>query len=223
MRSPAPGGRKAQIRSRSGGPRSLRGGEPPAWPSHWRCHPGRTAGGGLRALSPRARARRCAGSGRLCLHSQPTALSNGRFYGTLEWQFPADVSVRTAEIGGRRRQTQDDHQGRVGIQLAVWEFAHSRHSVPLLAIHKAVAERLGEKVRRKDYLREVAKSAVRADKPTAAMLPAATTVGMSSNRQKRRKASCGPRQRGETLSSQSPTTMYLLKRAMRFSASVSAH
>ena len=102
------------------------------------------------------------------LSAQPTnRIANGRFDGTLECKLPADNSVRTAEIGGRSRQAQDDHQGRVGIQLAVGEFAHSRHSVPLVgrAIHKAVAERLGEKVRREDYLREVAKSAVRADKP----------------------------------------------------------
>jgi hypothetical protein len=82
----------------------------------------------------------------------PGQVLNGRLRGTtrmevsmgrLEWKFPADVSVRTAEIGGRRRQAQDDHQGRVGRQLAVGEFADSRPD-PLLG--KTITERLGEKV-----------------------------------------------------------------------------
>jgi hypothetical protein len=181
---PGPGGRKAQIRSRSGGPRSRRGGEPPAWPSRWRFHPGRRAGDGLRAPSPRARARRCAGSGRLCLHSQPhcrMAVSMER----IKWKFPADVTVLTAEIGGRRRQAQDDHQGRVGSQLAC---GSQLQEVLLLAcsfhaeagrLWKAVAERHGEKVCGEDSLWQVAKSAVRADTARAVRLSAAKTVGVS--------------------------------------------
>ena len=89
----------------------------------------------------------------------------------IKWTFPPDISARTAEIGGRSRQAQDDHQGRLVIELA-----DSRNGDPLL--RKAVAERHGEKVCREDDLREVAKSAVWANTPTAAMLPAATLLGM---------------------------------------------
>ena len=119
------------------------------------------------------------------LSAQPTALSNGRFYGIFEWKLPADNSVRTAEIGGRRRQAQHDHQGRVGIQLAR---GSQLQEVLLLAcsfheeagrLRKAVAERHREKVCREDSLRQVAKSAVRADTPTAARLSAVPTVGVS--------------------------------------------
>ena len=175
LRSPAPEGCKVRIPSRSScrrwaSPHRIkhhqRTSRPadqksPAWSSHWRCHPGRTTGDDLRALSPRARAPRCAGFGRLCLHSQPhsrMAVSMG----SIKWKVPADFSVRTAEIGGRRRQAQDDHQGRLGCQLAVGVF-DSRPRDPLL--RKAVAERPGEKVCRQDDLREVTKSAVRADTP----------------------------------------------------------
>jgi hypothetical protein len=123
-----------------------------------------------------------------------TAFSNGCFYGILEWKLPADVSVRTAEIGGRSRQAQHDHQGRVGSQLAcgtqLQEGDLQAFSLHVVSLHvagrlwKAVAERHGEKVRREDDLREVAKSAVRADMPSVAMLPEAATVGVSLHRQK---------------------------------------
>ncbi len=198
-----------QIRSLSGGPRSRRGEASQAWSSHWHCHPGRTAGDGLRALSPRARVRRCAGFGRLCLHSQPTALANGRFDGTLECKLPTDNSGRTAEIGGRSRQAQDDHQGRVGIQLAC---GSQLQEVLLLAcslhaaagrLRKAVAERHGEKVCREDDLREVAKSAVRGNTHRAAMLSVATQTGNATRctgrRVTRRAAEATPAQRDTLL------------------------
>ena len=112
------------------------------------------------------------------LSAQPTELSSAGFYGILEWKLPADFSVRTAEIGGRRRQAQHDHQGRVGSQLACGTQlqkgelqAFSFHVISLHVagrLRKAVAERHGEKVCREDYLREVAKSAVRADTPSDA-------------------------------------------------------
>ena len=77
MRSPGPEGRKVQIQSRwsprcrAGLPVSRpRCGTSQAWSSHSDGHPGRKVGDGLRALSPRAKARRCAGFGRLCLHRQ---------------------------------------------------------------------------------------------------------------------------------------------------------
>ena len=96
-------------------------------------------------------------------------------------KFATDVSVRTAKVGGRSRQAEDDHQGRVGSELAVVKsyfnqkvgggLTLSGHRDPLL--RKAIAERLGEKVRGEDDLREVAKSAVWADTPVAARMDGA--------------------------------------------------
>ncbi len=123
------------------------------------------------------------------------AVSTGRF----ECKSAAEVSVRTAEIGGRSRQAQDDHQGRVGSELAVvksyfnqrigGELTHSGHRDPLL--RKAIAERLGEKVRSEDDLWEVQKSAVWAEtlragkdgRSRVACSPQATTEGISLHRQ----------------------------------------
>ena len=147
-------------------------------------------------------------------------VSNGSFHGTfrnasLQRTFG---SVRTAEIGGRSRQAEDDHQGRVGSELAVVKsyfnqkvcggLTLSGHRDPLL--RKAIAERLGEKVRGEDDLREVAKSAVWADTPIAASNvrhPAAacsqqaTTVQTSLHRQERTgRGGCGhTRARRDTL------------------------
>ena len=145
------------------------------------------------------------------LSAQPTKLSNGRFYGTLEWQFPADNAVRTAEIGGRSRQAQHDHQGRLVIELA-----NSRQRDPLLG--KAIAERLGEEVRGKDDLRKVVKSAVGAESQMAGRMDGARQLAPRRpqwwkpdciGRRVTGRAVAATRGRGETLSSQSPTTMYL--------------
>jgi hypothetical protein len=69
--------------------------------------------------------------------------------------------VRTAEISGRSRQAQDDHEGRFGGELTGYQ---RFGSLP----RKAIAERLGEKVRGEDDLWKVAKSAVWADTQMAA-------------------------------------------------------
>ena len=125
------------------------------------------------------------------LSARPTAFSNERFYGTLEWKLPADNAVRTAEIGGRSRQAQEDHEGRLGSELAVGkshfnqsvggELTDSGHRDPLH--RKAVAERLGEEVCLQDNLRQVAKSAVWAETRAAAMIPMVTKVGILLHRQ----------------------------------------
>ena len=133
------------------------------------------------------------------------AVSTGPF----ECKFPRDVSnrslqrtfgsVRTAEIGGRSRQAQEDHQRRIGSELAVvksyfnqrvgGKLTDSGHRNPLL--RQAIAERLREKVRREDDLRKIAKSAVWAEAlraesntaPAAACSPQATMAGISLHRQ----------------------------------------
>jgi hypothetical protein len=96
-------------------------------------------------------------------------VSNGSFHETfrnasLKRTFG---SVRTAKVGGRSRQAQDDHQGRIGGELA----GSILDRDPLF--RKAIAERLGEKVRGEDDLWEVAKSAVWAETQMAARMDGA--------------------------------------------------
>jgi hypothetical protein len=163
--SPGPEGHKVEGIQSGWCPRCRAGASRPRWcgasqasSSHSHCRPGRTTGDGLRALSPRAKARRCAGFARLCLHPG-RRVSNGSFHGTFRNASlqRAFGSVRTAEIGGRSRQAEDDHQGRAAGELT----GSILDRDPLF--RKAIGERLGEKICGEDDLWEVAKSAVWAE------------------------------------------------------------